>query len=110
MSGSSEWDEVGYVETVSAPWQFLVATAIAVCVALGAGAAGGWTANLTGYISGGLVAVLMICLYRREDARRRRDPRYAFVATWSRAATVLGLLAVVGAGWNAWGIATEVAS
>lgn len=66
--------------------------------------------HVLGYVTGGLVPILVIGLVRRIDLDRRRSPDYRSVGLLRPALGTLAVLAVAAALLHIWPLATELAS
>lgn len=66
--------------------------------------------HIAGYITGGLVPILVIGLVRRIDLDRRRSPHYQPFGLLRPALGALAVLALAAALLHIWPLATELAS
>lgn len=66
--------------------------------------------HVVGYVTGGLLPILVVGLVRRIDLDRRRNHRYQAKGIVAPALVVLLVLAMITAGLHIWPIATELAT
>lgn len=96
--------------TVGPPLLILALGFASVAVSLPLLSAEGITPHVVGYLTGGLLPILVVGLVRRIDLDRRRNHRYEAKALLSPALVVLLVAAMVMAGLHIWPIATELAT
>lgn len=72
--------------------------------------ADGIAPHVVGYLTGGLLPILVVGLVRRIDLDRRRNHRYQANSLLAPALVLLLAAAMVMAGLHIWPIATELAS
>ncbi|MEO6988815.1 MAG: hypothetical protein ABI239_09215 [Aquihabitans sp.] len=103
-------DQTSDVPTVGPPLLILGLGFASVLVSLPLVFASGVVLHILGYVTGGLVPILVIGLARRIDLDRRRSPHYRPVGLLRPALGTLAVLAVAAALLHIWPLATELAS
>lgn len=107
-SASSTSDDVDV--TVGPPLVILALGFASVLVSLPLIVSEGVVPHVLGYVTGGLVPILVIGLVRRIDLDRRRSPDYRSVGFLRPALAALAVLALIAALLHIWPLATELAS
>lgn len=109
-SGSATGGPSGDAPEVGPPLLILALGFASVLVSLPLMLADGLAAHIVGYVTGGLVPILVIGLVRRIDLDRRRSHSYVPASYLHPALAALAVLALVAAVLHIWPMATELAS
>ncbi|MCU1496109.1 MAG: hypothetical protein JWM47_62 [Acidimicrobiales bacterium] len=96
------------VTKVGPPLLLLALGFVSVLVSLPLISADGIPAHVMGYVTGGLLPILLVGFERRVDLDRRRSAYYEPVGLVPPAVVLILVLALVAAGLHIWPIATEL--
>lgn len=109
-STGTKSDQTSGVPTVGPPLAILGLGFVSMLVSLALIVSDGVGPHVLGYVTGGVVPILVIGLVRRIDLDRRRSPHYRSVGLLRPALGTLAVLAVAAALLHIWPLATELAS